>query len=52
MSEQPKQAKEPEKNQNDEKAKEEQKKSDEEKTKEELIIEVKNLRSEIEKIKE
>ena len=43
---------EPEKNQNDEKAKEEQKKSDEEKTKEELIIEVKNLRNEIEKIKE
>ena len=52
MSEQQKQEKEPEKNQNDEKAKEEVKKSDEEKTKEELIIEVKNLRSEIEKIKE
>jgi len=52
MSEQPKQEKEPEKNQNEEKSKEEVKKPDEEKTKEELIIEVKNLRNEIEKIKE
>ena len=54
MSEQPKEEKasNEEKKQVEEKAKEEAKKPDEEKTKEELLIEIKNLRIELEKLNE